>query len=173
MQGQITLSKKEKRFQFLYLILMLLAAMLFLGIIFLNRFESPFNTSDFATLKRLEQKSQFDVEQKNLQPVVDSTFRKLSHLDAENPEAMKIHDIEKNKEFIASTKKRFITPDERINGYPLIAKFYEMYMEDKNIMKNMTEDVKRFEVMVKNCETGYKNNEQRLFDRDNALRSRQ
>jgi hypothetical protein len=172
MQGQITLSKKEKRFQFLYLILMLLAAIILLGILFLNRFESPFNSSDVVTLKRLEQKSKFDAEQKKIQSVVDSTFISIAHLDAENPEAMKIHDIEKNTDFISSTKKRFITPDERVDGYPLIAEFYEMYMEDKNMVKNMSDDVKRLEVIVKNCEMGYKNNEQRLFERDIALKSR-
>nr|WP_314494274.1 type VI secretion system TssO [uncultured Chryseobacterium sp.] len=172
MQGQITLSKKEKRFQFLYLILMLLAAMLFLGIIFLNGFESPFNSSDVLTLKRLEQKSKFDTEQKNIQAIVDSTFMKISSLDAENSEAMKIHDIEKNTDFILSTKKRFPTPDERIEGYPLIGDFYIMYMEDKTTVKNMTEDVKRLEVTLKNCETGYKTNEQRLFEKNIALKSR-
>ena len=151
---------------------MLLAAMLLLGIIFLNRFESPFNSSDVVTLKRLEQKSKFDIEQKNIQKVVDSTFTKISHLNAENPEAMTIHEIEKNTDFISATKKRFSTPDERIEGYPLIADFYEMYMEDKKMVKNMSDDVKRLEVIVKNCEMGYKNNEQRLFERDNALRSR-
>ena len=172
MQGQITLSKKEKRFQFLYLILMLLAAMILLGIIFLNRFESPFNSSDIITLKRLEQKSKFDIEQKKIQAVVDSTFTKISHLNPENPEAMTTHEIEKNTDFISSTKKRFVTPDMRVDGYPLIADFYEMYMEDKNMAKNMTDDVKRLDAAVKNCEMGYKNNEQRLFDRDNILRSK-
>lgn len=151
---------------------MLLAAMILLGILFLNRFESPFDSSDVITLKRLEQKSKFDLEQKNIQKIVDSTFMKISHLDAENQEAMTVHDIEKNTEFISTTKKRFITPDERIDGYPLIAEFYEMYMEDKNMVKNITDDVKRLEVTVKNCEMGYKNNEQRLFDRDIALKSR-
>lgn len=151
---------------------MLLAAMILLGIIFLNQFESPFNSSDIVTLKRLEQKSQFDVEQKKIQSVVDSTFVKISHLDAENPEAMTIHEIEKNTDFISTTKKRFITPDERISGYPIIADFYAMYMEDKTMAKNTADDVKRLEAAVKNCEMGYKNNEQRLFDRDNALRSR-
>jgi len=172
MQGQITLSKKEKRFQFLYLILMLLAAMLLLGIIFLNKFESPFDSSDVITLKRLEQKSKFDAEQQNIQKIVDSTFVKISHLKAENPEAMTMHEIEKNTDFISSTKKRFVTPDERIDGYPLIADFYEMFMEDKKMEKNMTDDVKRLEVTVKNCEMGYKNNEQRLFERDIALKTR-
>ena len=86
--------------------------------------------------------------------------------------AMTMHEIEKNTDFISSTKKRFVTPDERIDGYPLIADFYEMYMEDKKMEKNMTDDVKRLEVTVKNCEMGYKNNEQRLFERDIALKTR-
>jgi len=45
-------------------------------------------------------------------------------------------------------------------------------MEDKKMEKNMTDDVKRLEVTVKNCEMGYKNNEQRLFERDIALKTR-
>ncbi len=151
---------------------MLLAAMIFLGIIFLNKFESPFDSSDVVSLKRLEQKAQFDLEQKKIQSVVDSTFTKISHLDTENPDAMTVHDIEKNTDFISSTNKRFSTPDERVEGYPLIADFYDMYMDDKNMITYMTEDVKRLEATVKDCEMGYKQNEQRLFDRANALRSK-
>jgi uncharacterized protein YpmB len=60
MQGQITLSKKERHYQFLYLILMLFAALIFLGIIFLKGFESPFSDEDIVSVQSLEEKAKFD-----------------------------------------------------------------------------------------------------------------
>jgi uncharacterized protein YpmB len=64
MQGQITLSKKERHYQFFYLILMLITAMLFLGVIFLKGFESPFSDEDVRGIQNLEQKAEFEQHQK-------------------------------------------------------------------------------------------------------------
>lgn len=172
MQGQITLSKKEKRFQFLYLILMLLAAMILLGIIFLNRFESPFTSSDIVALDRLEEKAKFDNEQKKIQKIVDSTFTQISRIKEEIPDVMIDHDIERNTDYIRGTKKRFSTDDNRIDAYPQIAKLFEMYYNDKKRVTTISFDTKNFEKRTQECIVGYKSKEQRLFDRDNAMKAR-
>lgn len=172
MQGQITLSKKEKRFQFIYLIFMLMASMIFLGIIFLNRFDSPFSASDIVTLDRLEEKAKFDAEQKKIQKIVDTTFSQISRLNSDIPDVMVTHDIERNTDYIRGTKKRFSTDDNRIDAYPQIAKFFEMYFNDKKTVTNISLDTKNFQARTQECIVGYKNKEQRLFERDNAIRSK-
>ncbi|WP_337059181.1 type VI secretion system TssO, partial [Elizabethkingia meningoseptica] len=60
MQLQVTLSKKEKRYYFIYLLGMLLLAIIFLCIIFLSKLESPFVHSDALAIKTLQEKSFFD-----------------------------------------------------------------------------------------------------------------
>jgi hypothetical protein len=167
MQGQITLSKKEKRFQFLYLIFMLMAAMILLGIIFLNRFQSPFTSADVVSLDRLEEKAKFDSEQKKVQKIVDSTFKQISRIKDEIPDVMVDHEIDKNTAYIRGTKKRFSTDDSRVEGFPQIAKLFEMYYNDKKTVTTISFDTKNFERRTQECIVGYRDKERRLFDRDN------
>jgi uncharacterized protein YpmB len=77
MQGQITLSKKERHYQFFYLILMLITAMLFLGVIFLKGFESPFSDEDVRGIQNLEQKAEFEQHQK-IFSIMDSTYTMIT-----------------------------------------------------------------------------------------------
>ncbi len=66
MQGQITLSKKERHYQFFYLILMLITAMLFLGVIFLKGFESPFSDEDVREFRILNKKLNLNSTKRSL-----------------------------------------------------------------------------------------------------------
>lgn len=64
MQGHITLSKTEKQYQFLYLILMLLAALIFLGVIFLKDSRLLFRMKMSSPFKILRKK-QDSIKNKN------------------------------------------------------------------------------------------------------------
>ncbi len=59
---------------------MLLLAVVFLGIIFLNKLESPFTHSDALAIKTLQEKSIFNNRQQAIQPTIDSTFIKLKKI---------------------------------------------------------------------------------------------
>lgn len=171
MQGHITLSKKEKQYQFFYLILMLLAALLFLGIIFLKRFKSPFSEDDIIAIQKLEQKAKFDQQQKLTQRLQDSTFVQITRLTDETTEPFVENTIQTNiNDINNSFGPDFI--DIRKDAYPQIAQFYKMYFEDKKIISRTTEDIKLFQKQYQDCLIGLKETKDRVFQRQNALKER-
>lgn len=168
MQGQITLSKKEKRYQFIYLIVMLIIALLFLSIIFLKGFISPFSDANIISLEKLDQKSRFDERQKSMMSLVDSTFVSITKLSTEisqpveeNDVKYKINDI--NSAF--SDEKYNSINDFRKDGFPQIALFYKMYLDDKKSVSKISEDIKMFEKEADDCFVGYKEKTRILVQR--------
>ncbi|GEN70493.1 MULTISPECIES: type VI secretion system transmembrane protein TssO [Chryseobacterium] len=173
MQGSITLSKKERHYQFFYLILMLLAAMIFFGIIFLKGYDSPFSEEDVRGIQSLEQKAAFESQQKILQPEMDSTYVLISRIADKSPEPFAENNIFNGINGLASHfQGNSNIMDIRKDAYPQIAKFYKMYFEDKKVISTTTEDVKKFEKEVEDCRIGFKDKQNRLYERENALRAR-
>ncbi|MBT2621181.1 MULTISPECIES: type VI secretion system TssO [Chryseobacterium] len=171
MQGQITLSKKEKQYQFFYLILMLLAALIFLGIIFLKRFKSPFSEDDIISIQKLEQKAKFDQQQKVTLKLLDSTFVKITRLKDETTEPFVENDIQTGILDIDNVfGNDFI--DIRKESYSQISLFYKMYFDDKKIISTTSEDIKLFEKKYQECMIGLKDKKDRVFQRENALKAR-
>lgn len=173
MQGQITLSKKERHYQFLYLILMLFAALIFLGIIFLKGFESPFSDEDIVSVQNLDEKVKFDQKQKFSFKTMDSTFAMINRLTDEAPQPFEeanimygINDVAgyfENGENIADIRKE---------AYPQIAKFYKMYFNDKKVISSKTENIKNFTKQFDECSIGFKEKKSQLFQRETALKAR-
>lgn len=172
MQGHITLSKKEKHYQFLYLILMLLAAMIFLGIIFLKGYESPFSDEDVRGLQNLEQKSKFDQHQKIVLPIMDSTYAMITKLKDQSPEPFVEDNIIFGINDLVNYFKNNEVADMRKEAYPEIAKFYKMYFDDKKVISTTSEDIKKFEKQVDECRIGFKDTQNRLYQRENELKAR-
>ena len=172
MQGQITLSKKERHYQFVYLVLMLLAAMIFLGIIFLKGFESPFSSSDMIAIQTLDQKSKFDQQQKIVQPLMDSTFTQINKLTDEAPQPFEENNIRYGINDIANSFENAGVTDLRKQAYPQIAQFYKMYFDDKKLISKKSENIKIFEKQFQDCSIGFKEKKGQLFQRENALKSR-
>ncbi|ROH97638.1 type VI secretion system transmembrane protein TssO [Chryseobacterium daecheongense] len=172
MQGHITLSKKEKHYQFFYLILMLLAALIFLGIIFLKGYKSPFSDEDIVSIRYLEQKAKFDQQQKFTRRLQDSTFAQIGKLTDEVPQPFVENNIMYGINDIANYYQSNEVVDIRKDAYPQIAKFYKMYFEDKKIISTTTEDIKEFEKQVEECRIGFKDKQNQLFQRETALKAR-
>lgn len=168
MQLKITLSKKEKRYYFIYLLAMLLLGVVFLSIIFLNKFSSPFGDSDSISIKTLQQKSIFDNRQKSMQPLVDSTFIKLRRLSSEKPQPVEENELRYEIDDINNAFSDVIITDTRKNNYPLIAKYYKMYYDDKKIIVKKNENLKTFTKQFEECIIGMKDMQQQINLRKNA-----
>lgn len=173
MQAQVTLSKKEKRYQFLYLILMLFTALIFMGIIFLRGFQSPFSDNDIVSVQMLEEKAKFDQKQKLSYKVLDSTFSMINKLTDEAPQPFEENNIMYGVNDVAG----YYQNGENINdirkeAYPQIAEFYKMYFNDKKIISSKTENIKNFEKQFEECSIGFKEKKSQLFQRETALNSR-
>lgn len=172
MQGQITLSKKERHYQFLYLVLMLFAALIFLGIIFLKGFESPFSDEDIISVQNLEQKAKFDQQQKVTQRVLDSTFTQINRLTNEVPQPFEENNIMNGINDVANSFENANVTDIRKEAYPQVAKFYKMFFDDKKVISSKTENIKNFEKQFEECSIGFKEKKSQLFQRENALKAR-
>ncbi|MFY7844333.1 type VI secretion system transmembrane protein TssO [Chryseobacterium gambrini] len=173
MQGQITLSKKERHYQFLYLILMLFAALIFLAIIFLKGFESPFSDEDMISVQNLEGKAKFDQKQKFSYKTLDSTFSMINRLTDESPQPF----VESNIMYGINDVANYFQngdniSDIRKDAYPQIAKFYKMYFNDKKVISSKTENIKSFEKQFEECSIGFKEKKSQLFQRETALKAR-
>lgn len=172
MQGQITLSKKERHYQFFYLILMLVTAMFFLGIIFLKGFVSPFSDEDIRGIQNLEEKAEFEQHQKVVLPIMDSTYTMISKLTNEAPQPFVENNIQVGINDLNSYFNGYDVTDIRKDAYPQIAKFYKMYFEDKKVISTTSEDIKKFDKQVEDCRIGFKNKQNRLYERETALKAR-
>jgi hypothetical protein len=173
MQGQITLSKKERHYQFLYLILMLLAALIFLGIIFLKGFQSPFSDEDIISVQSLDEKAKFDQKQKLSFKTLDSTFSMINRLTDEAPQPFEENNIVYGiNDVVNYFQNGENISDIRKEAYPQIAKFYKMYFNDKKIISSKTENIKNFEKQFEECSIGFKEKKNQLFQRETALKSR-
>lgn len=173
MQAHITLSRKEKQYQFVYLILMLIAALIFLGIIFLKGFDSPFSDEDMISIRNLEEKAKFDQQQKFTYKLMDSTFSQINRLSDETPQPFEENNIMYGINDIANYyENNNGIADIRKDAYPQIAKFYKMYFNDKKIIASKTENIKSFEKQFEECSIGFREKKSQLFERKNALKAR-
>ena len=169
MQGQVTLSKKEKRYQFVYLILMLILALLFLGIIFLKGFSSPFSDADVNSLQILEQKTKFNQQQKLGFKLIDTAFARVNRLSVEEEQTVEKREAEYAIQDVANTYQNYPVHDNRKRAFPQIGTFFKMYMTDKGRIKSLNEDIKHFEKQYEDCQIGYRDKSQSLRDRNNSF----
>ncbi|MBM7421460.1 MULTISPECIES: type VI secretion system TssO [Chryseobacterium] len=172
MQGQVTLSKKEKHYQFFYLILMLIMALFFLGVIFLKDFASPFSEADTNSLQILDQKVKFDQQQKIGLKLIDTASARVNRLSVEIQQPVERNDAEYAVQDLANTFQNVVVNDSRKMAFPQIGKFFKMNMVDKERIMKMNETTKTFEKQFEDCQLGYKEKSQTLRDRNNALNPR-
>lgn len=169
MQVNITLSNKEKRHYFLYLLGMVLLTTIIISIITLRKSSSPFSDADMHSVLVLQKKSKFDAAQKSMQKTIDSTFSKLEKLDPEKTDPIQKNDIEIGITDIGNAFKMTAVTDSRQNGYARISKFYKMYQLDKEDMHNTEENIKLFKQQYDDCLINVKEKAQQMNQRDNAL----
>ncbi len=151
---------------------MLLTAMIFLGVIFLKGFESPFSDEDIRGIQNLEQKAEFEQHQKIILPIMDSTYTMITKLTDETPQPFVEDNIFNNINDLNGYFKNNEIADIRKDAYPQIARFYKMYFDDKKVISTTTEDIKKFEKQVEECRIGFKDKQNKLYDRENALKAR-
>ena len=147
---------------------MLFAAMIFLGIIFLKGFESPFSDEDMISVQNLEEKAKFDQKQKYSFKTLDSTFSMINRLTDESPQPF----VENNIMYGINDVVNYFQNGDNImdirkDAYPQIAKFYKMYFNDKKIISSKTENIKSFEKQFEECSIGFKEKKNQLFQKRN------
>lgn len=169
MQTNITLSSAEKRHYFLYLLGMLLVSVLLISFIVLYKAPSPFSEADLHSVMILEEKTKFTSVQRSQQSLQDSTFIKLEKFDAAKNSIIDENKINVNISQIQNTFKLTNSADQRKMAYPQIAKFGQMFLDDKKNAALIEANTKLFKKQFEDCSVGYRDRKQQAMDRENAL----
>lgn len=162
-----SLSQKERTYQFLYLVIMLLLTQVLLGFIFLSSYHSPFSQIALLDAQLLEQQKQFNEQQKAVEPLIIETFQKISQLQAVSPQPQVEDDLTRRIHDVTSFFNDTSSYDPRKEGYRQIGSFYQMYFEDKKIVARKMENTQQFRKDFEECTIGFKDKEQQLIQRKN------
>ena len=167
-----SLSKREKQYQFTYLLGMSILATLVFAIIMLRKFDSPFSGTDMLEIQMLEQKNKFARQQLIVFPLLETSYKKISILKQETPQPFAENDIKNSINDVANCFENVDVYDTRKEGYLQIAQFYKMFFEDKKIAAKKSENITLFQKQFEECSIGFKENEQQLAQKRNAILSR-
>ncbi len=169
MQVNITLSKKEKRHYFLYLLGMLLFAVLIISFIALRHFRSPFSDADMHSVLVLQEKTQFDEAQKSVEKLMDSTFKRINKLDVEKSSPLQENEAQMGITDVNNAFKLTKLTDPRTKAYSQISRFYKMYYDDKREADLVQKNTKIFVKQFEDCSVGYRDRQQQMQQRENAM----
>jgi CRISPR/Cas system CSM-associated protein Csm3 (group 7 of RAMP superfamily) len=167
-----SLSKRERTYQFFYLFFMLLTALAVLSFLLLREFNSPFSETDTLELQMLSQKNKFAKQQNVVEPLLTTTYTKIDLLKPEELQPFTENDIKNSINDVANAFSNVDVYDPRKEAYLQIAQFYKMYFEDKKMVAKKTENIKLFEQQFEECSIGFKDKEQQLAQKKNAILSR-
>jgi len=172
MQIQTSLSQRERRYQFCYLLAMLTLAILVFGVIILRSFSSPFSGNDVLEVQMLSQKNKFSVQQTLVAPLLETSYKKINVLKHETPQPFAENDIKNSINNVANCFENVNVYDTRREGYLQIARFYRMYFDDKKIAAKKAENIVLFQLQFEECSIGFKDKEHQLSQKQNAILSR-
>jgi hypothetical protein len=158
----------------MYLLFMLLTALAVLSYLLLRNFNSPFSGADMLELQMLAQKNEFAKQQKVVEPLLTATYSKIDILKPQDEiQPFTENDIKNSINDVANSFTNAPVYDPRKEAYLKIAEFYKMYFEDKKIAAKKYENINLFEKQFEECTIGFRDREQQLIQRRNAILSRQ
>lgn len=172
MEAHNSFSKREKQYQFIYLLGMAILATIVFIVIIARKFDSPFSGADVLQIQMLEQKNKFAQQQSIVEPLLETSYKKINILQLETPQPFAENDIKNSINDVANSFENVNIYDTRKDGYLQIAQFYKMYFEDKKIAAKKTENITLFQKQFEECSIGFKDKEQQLAQKKNAILSR-
>ncbi len=168
MEEIIKLNRKEKKQYFAYLgILFFVVSLMLMWIIF-RKAPSPFYTTNTLDEELLARNNYFLMRQKEVLPLCDSVFSKITALK-NMPSTVFIETDIKNDINAVNNFDESIIPskDPRLVAFHQMALFQKLYFEDVLILKKKLQNIDNFKAQLDKCEIGYKNN-QGLINQLNA-----
>jgi len=169
MQVQITLSNKEKRHYFLYLLGLLSLIVGVLSFIFLHQIDTPFSHNNLTKIQTLQEQAKFNQQQTIAQPIVDSAFSKIHRYDVNQSNPIEEQEIKLSINDIANLFQNASITDPRKITYVKIANFYQMYYEDKNIISKKNENINILNDKIEECMIGYKDKRSQANEISNII----
>ena len=162
MEYDVTLSKKEKRHYFLYLLGILFLAVIIISGVFLYRMDSPFTNSQESevSIQSLQEKAKFEERQKLYLPVLDSAFAKIEKIGLEDQYSVAANTAETGINDIRNAFENTNITDPRKESYRQIALFYKMFLNDKQMATKKTENIETYNKKFEECTIYYREKRQ-------------
>lgn len=153
----VKLNKLEKRQYLLYLsILSVFTVTLFSFIIF-RKSQNPFKSVNDFDAAFLAKNVYFSKTQKEILPLCDTLFHKISILKSIPTTAFIEADIKNDIATVNSFDESMMpSKDPRLVAFKQIANFQRMYFEDVLILKRKLQNIEYFKTQLEKCEIGYK-----------------
>lgn len=153
----VKLNKLEKRQYLLYLsILSVFTVTLFSFIIF-RKSQNPFKSVNDFDAAFLAKNVYFSKTQKEILPLCDTLFYKISILKNIPTTAFIEADIKNDIATVNSFDESMMpSKDPRLIAFKQIANFQRMYFEDVLILKRKLQNIEYFKTQLEKCEIGYK-----------------
>lgn len=161
MEKHASLSKREKRYEFVYLLGLLVFTVIILSMVILRKFDSPFTDNLMLETQMLEQKRKFSKQQALVYPMLETTYGKISSLKRETPQPFVQSDIKSSINDVANSFENVDIFDMRKEGYLQVAEFYRMFYLDKIIIGKLEEDIELFDKQFKECSVGLESMKQK------------
>lgn len=153
----IKLNKQEKRHYFLYLIILFAIVVSSLTWVIFRKSHNPFNTVSNLDAEFLAKEKYFLDRQKEVLPLCDSVFSKISTLKTMPSTIFFETDIKNEINTVNSFDESNIpNKDPRLAAFHQIALFQKLYFEDILILKRKLQNIESFKSQLDQCEIGYK-----------------
>ncbi|MFT3936524.1 MAG: type VI secretion system TssO [Chitinophagaceae bacterium] len=156
MQNQISLGRRERRQEFLYLLLLfLLLSTAIVWVIFRNsgNLIAPVSNLESAYM---QQSKEFEARQADALPLYDTLFARITAYQNMPGNQIMESDITTNINTLNSLNENLSTKDARFVSFHQMAVYLKLYYEDVLILKKKKENIQRFQAQLSECEIGYK-----------------
>jgi len=166
----ITLSRREKRYRLIYLLLLFAGtAGILIWAIFRN---SNAFSSGIASLDKnyLQQEALYHARQQEAVPLYDTLFARITALQAAPATAIAETDIKNGINTLYSFNEANPNKDPRFAAFSQMALFLKLYLEDMLVLKKKGENIQRFSEQLAQCEIGFKD-QQTLMNQIKAAQS--
>lgn len=153
----VKLNRREKKQYLLYLIILFFIVVVILAFIVFRKSPNPFNTISKLDAEFLMKERYFLDRQKEVLPLCDSVFSKISTLKT-MPSTIFIETDIKNEINTINSFDESVIPskDPRLIAFHQIALFQKLYFEDVLILKKKFQNINNFKAQLDQCEIGYK-----------------
>ncbi len=154
-----TLSRREKRHYFLYLlILFLIVLSLLIWIIFRKSSKVVFGISQSYQAYQVKDR-EFLVVQNEGVPFYDTICSRIKALQTSPPSAIAETDLKSQINILNSYYENLPAKDPRFINFHQMALFAKLYFEDMLVYRKKAENIQRFQQQLNECEVGYKDRE--------------
>jgi hypothetical protein len=159
MKNFTNISRREKRYRFIYLLLLFfLVSGVLTWAIFRKTGDMVFMSATSYRIYQLKD-AEFLVVQKEAVPFYDTIFSRIKTLQTSPSNSIVETDLKGQINILNSYNENIPSKDPRFIHFHQMALFAKLYLEDMLVYRKKIENVQLFQQQLNECEIGYKDRE--------------